>query len=134
RKSVRGIWSTQFKEGGFPAGLAAKDKDHSGPVTTEHPNGTPMLSLAPLDHWEIVGQTSVYALPALRRIEREGTGAIPAGQGPAGLEAAPKGNVIRPDRDTLYPRQIDCAEDLTERATVIRIPNPLSDAIVSIIT
>src|SRR5436190_1432867 len=133
-KSVRAIWSTQFKEGGFPAGLAAKDKDHSGPVTTEHPNGTPMLSLAPLDHWEIVGQTSVYALPALRRIEREGTGAIPAGQGPAGLEASPKGNVIRPDRDILYLRQIDCAEGFTERDTGIAIATPFRDANVSLST
>jgi hypothetical protein len=62
RKSVRAIWSNWLTPGKFPAvqgqpiKLAEADR---------------LLVLCPIDHWEIVAQTSLYGLLALRNSEDE---------------------------------------------------------------
>lgn len=77
--------------------------------------------LTHLNHWEIIGQTSTYGLPALRRDIPPGTGEPPRKEvrsdPGAALAKVPRANVIRPapDEDYDYLGEIDrlLAGDLT---------------------
>jgi hypothetical protein len=85
---LRAIWSDYFTPGRFPSLAAPGAGDPQEGVT-----------LSQVDHWGIIGQTSVYGLPALRRI----TTATPA-KDPldASLAKVPRGGVVVPKSDYQY--------------------------------
>lgn len=80
RRSVRALWSRRFKNQSIP-NIELPTDDAPGP----HDKG--LLSVSPRAHWEIVGQTSLYGLPAMRRLEINAAG---------DPEDMPNGSVIRP--------------------------------------
>jgi len=52
--ALRAVWSKLLTERQFTSPLDSKPQD--------------LITLSQYEHWGIVGQTSVYGLPALRRI------------------------------------------------------------------
>jgi hypothetical protein len=89
--ALRVVWSRLLTEGIFPP-----QKD------TQPPD---MITLSQAHHWDIVGQTSVYGLPALRRI----TSDQPAGGVTGELAKVPRGGVVRPEKPPGYLVEIDKA-------------------------
>lgn len=86
RKSVRALWSRHFTNGQIP-NVMPSTEDSSGP------GQVPMSSVSPAAQWQVMGQTSIYGLPALRRL-------IPDADG--GWNDAPNGSVIRPATPVAY--------------------------------
>lgn len=114
RRTVRAIWSQWMTPESFETCPAAD----------------PLLTLGPIEHWEIVGQTSVYGLPALRRIEEPGAPGTDAVT--TALKTLPRSRVIRPDTaydalpeiDNLYP----LPNGAVDPDTGFAIPQPFTDA------
>jgi hypothetical protein len=62
--------------------------------------------LSPRDHWEIIGQTSVYGLPALRRIA-EPEDEAKQGDPDVAVKKVFRGGVVRPDKEYDYLKEVD---------------------------
>lgn len=107
-ESLRALWSRQLVERQFPSAEALKVRD-------------PQLALSLQNHWEIIGQTSVFALPALRRIES-------TTQQPADGIHAPTGQVIRPDEDVVYLCETDKIMGYTNRDSGLALAVPFRSA------
>lgn len=84
---LRAIASRRLPAGRIPSNVDLKD------ATCD-----PFSPLSATDHWEIVGQTSVYGLPALRRGTRVDETKSPDAQGgaDAAIAKVPRGGVVRP--------------------------------------
>jgi hypothetical protein len=90
RQSVRALWSQYMTPGKL--GYGAQPNDNTADncaVAAPH-----LLVLEASDHWQIVAQTSVYGLPALRRIEAQ-TAQPPSDPIQAALQSLPRSRVIR---------------------------------------
>jgi hypothetical protein len=121
RKSVRAIWSARMKPGTIPSGF------------DEPPADSEMLSLSFADHWEIVAQTSVYGLPALRRFaEDEGSTSRRDSEMGAEGEQAPRSRVVRPDFPVTYLQEIDTAHGYVNKDSGIAVASPFDDADISL--
>jgi hypothetical protein len=97
RQSVRALWSRYMTPGALGCALQPDDntpfncgvKPGSERLAAPH-----LLVLESDDHWQIVAQTSVYGLPALRRIEAQTT-QPPKDPIQAALQSLPRSRVIR---------------------------------------
>lgn len=118
RRSTRAIWSTWFKAGVIPL------HGHKEGDTEDKEDDLRMLSLRYRDHWEIVGQTSVHGLPALRRLEP------PKSEANVGADAAraPTHSVVRPAFPIEYLTQIDGVMGYTHEDTGIAVATAFRDA------
>jgi len=111
RGSVRALWSNYLVPGRL-GHCSMKPGDRLGePVLTEK------------DHWNIVGQTSVYALPALRRIVDPNSDKVDDA-----LKKMPRSRVIRPDPDWPSLLELDDRKKFKERDSGVAIPQPFNDA------
>jgi len=92
KPNVRAIYSRMFTQPRlFPD---AAELDPGAPEELGHPSFTP---LSRNDHWEIVGQTSLYGLPALRRkIDPKDAPDPNSNAFDQNLAKVPRGQVIRP--------------------------------------
>lgn len=97
RESVRALWSHYLVNGRLPSRAdldlvdSKLEKDY-------------LVTLTPVDHWNIVAQTSVYGLPALLRTKDKNS-ADPVDKA---LSTVPRSLVIRPG-DWKFLKQIDCS-------------------------
>jgi HAMP domain-containing protein len=123
RKSVRAIWSSYLQGGRFYRKTRTEEQSE-----TDQGRALP-LALTPIQHWEIVAQTSLYGLPALRRLEPEGKRGDPV---VTALKKIPRGGVIRPPGDPEYLRQIDGWQGYTNKDTGIALATPFDDADISL--
>ncbi len=84
RAGVRAIWSAEMRPGHFNIKALGPCESKAGMNR--------MLVLSPSDHWQIVAQSSVYGIPALRRI------ASPDAKDGYSVEATkqPRSRVVRP--------------------------------------
>ena len=117
RRSVRAIWSSYLKPGELYQDKTARGAE------------PPPLALTPTNHWEIVAQTSVYGLPALRRLEPEVDRNDPI---VASLKKIPRGGVIRPEGTVRYLDQIDDWHRYRNDDTGIALATPFDDADISL--
>ncbi|MBV8211927.1 MAG: hypothetical protein JOZ08_01730 [Verrucomicrobia bacterium] len=116
RRSVRAIWSRYMTTGSFP-----QFGDQAGDS---------LLLLVKSNHWDLVGQSSVYGLPALRRIIDKPQDANDPVE--KQLKDLPQGRVIRVVDDTGKDYQMlvdmDQAKNYKEKDSGIAIPAPFEDA------
>lgn len=137
RKTVRAIWSRRMEPGVMPRS--------PGGVGAELPAGLPngamddddagqMLALTYRNHWEIVLQTSIYGLPALRRLApaspEERTDA-PAPSGADG-ERAPKGGVALPPFPVGFLDELNEKYGYQNQDIGIAIATPFEEADISL--
>lgn len=125
RSTVRALWSSRFKP-----------KAPEIPPTLNEPNNTcgPMLSLSRQNHWEIVLQTSVYGLPALRSLPPESAKASQQVENDLNTPAIPRHTVVRPDVDVCFLNEIDHDKNhnYSNQDSGIAIARPFDDADISI--
>ena len=106
RKTVRALWSYFIKPLSFKFDQ----------------NGDDLLPLSSKHHWEIVAQTSVYGIPALRRITDDKS---PEKEGQA---QQPRSRVVRPAGRFDILDAIDMAKGYTDKDSGIALPQPFDDA------
>jgi hypothetical protein len=106
RKTVRAIWSYYMTREQFFLDIKNDSLDDLLPLSAKH-------------HWEIVGQSAVYGLPALRRITDVKND--PSAQ-------LPRSRVIRPDPDFKSLCKLDCLNSYKEKDSGIALPKPFDDA------
>ena len=123
RKSVRAIWSSYLQGGRFYRKTLAEEQSGTDP------GKAPPLALTPVQHWDIVAQTSLYGLPALRRLEPEGKRGDPI---VTALKKIPRGGVIRPPGDPRYLVEIDGWQEYKNKDTGIALATPFDDADISL--
>lgn len=87
--TVRAVWSGRMASGVIPS---SSEPGTASEIEAEPDDPLSMLALSFKNHWEIVAQTSVYGLPALRRIADDSRAEAPVGEG----EGAPRGSVVAP--------------------------------------
>lgn len=121
RKSVRAIWSSYLEKGRF----YQQPRSHTRKLASD----PPPLALTPVQHWDIVAQTSLYGLPALRRLEPTGDANDPV---VTALKKIPRGGVIRPPGDPKYLVEIDGWQGYTNKDTGIALATPFDDADISL--
>lgn len=114
RKTVRAIWSYNLTPGKLPLFRQGLSDDA-------------LLPLNGRDHWGLVSQTSVYGLPALRRIVELSTALTP-NPIDAAKSKSPQGQVIRPQPDFPFLQELDHAQGLPAGDSGIAIPAPLRHA------
>src|SRR5579862_397975 len=119
RKSVRAIWSRHMKQGQF-----------NWPGTEPDPTrNDPMRAIPDVLQWEIVAQTSIYGLPALRRIvqrDKNGNPIADADTDGADLRIYAPSRVIRPSETYTY---LDLLEtDKNKKEMGIALASPFNDA------
>jgi hypothetical protein len=88
---LRAIWSRLFKEGRFP---------------TPTGKAIGILPMTDTEHWEIVEQTSVYGLPAMRRLRDPSS----SDQVDQQFATSPNGSVVRPDGEWTYIKALEATE------------------------
>jgi hypothetical protein len=110
RDSVRAIWSQWMHDGIFQLSACGGDESN--------------FALSPSDHWDIVGQTSVYGLPALRRIEDQAPTASPNPVDNA-LRDLPRSRVFRPEIDYQALKDLDGSRG---PETGFALPQPFNEA------
>lgn len=115
RTSVRAIWSTRLEPRRIPDVL----EEPTAP-------GGSMLSLSRRNHWEIVAQTSVYGMAALRRLALE----QPA-LDDVDAVAAPPPTVVRPDLIVGFLEAIDLKHSYANQDSGIALATPFDDADIS---
>jgi hypothetical protein len=120
RASVRAVWSTWLKPETFQ--YCAQSCWESKP-----PTGDDTLALSPSDHREIVGQTAIYGLPALRRIAGEDE---PSEPGEQQFRNIPRAGVVRPEKNYKYIDQAEPAPLKGEGG--VAIAYPFNDADISL--
>jgi hypothetical protein len=93
RKSVRAIWSDWIIPGKFPDAQQFKLLDDTRNVDPESKDKKELdLVLRPEHHWEIVAQTSLYGLIALRRLEDPDKKTV----ADEAINKLPRSRVVRP--------------------------------------
>jgi hypothetical protein len=127
RKSVRAIWSSYLKTNQFPSTIYGQ-----GPADELFVDPAVKLALSPTHHWDVVAQTSLYGLPALRSIAPDTADATGAA-----VTKVPRANVVRPILDPRYlieADRLDCrafpdtAACRDQKNTGIAIAYPFDDA------
>lgn len=129
RQSVRALWSSYFTSGHLPRPGEMSNKPDGAASTP------PPLALRPKQHWEIVAQTSVYGLPALRRmVPKENASSSTADA----LRKTPRGDVLRPtNAEYAYLTDVDRIEQAQnpyhkDRDSGVAMPRPFDDADISL--
>lgn len=123
RSTVRAIWSQWLTPRQFGHCFMSTRPPHGDPWDQE------LLALTPNDHWDIVGQTSLYGLPALRRI-------VPESDATTATEAfakIPRATVVRPEvpdglRQFRYLTRIDECQYGGDEESGIALAAPFNDA------
>lgn len=128
RRSLRALWSRWFSSGRVPY-AHARETDPP-PAPPPHAERIPekrwsgyddMLSLRPVDHWGIVGQTSVHGLPALRGRRDNAPDAS------SGKVEAPRLSVVRPSEPLRYIEHTDDIYGGARKGTGIALTKPFDD-------
>jgi hypothetical protein len=127
RNSVRAIWSRYMHAGSFAYVEAPDDNVPETCAGNNAPANKRLLVLEAKHHWNLVGQTSVYGLPALRRITDK---AVDSADQP--LTKLPRSRVVRALKsngtepwDML--RELDCRTDCKPDYG-IALATPFADA------
>jgi hypothetical protein len=134
RNSLRAIWSRYMLPGSFEFCTEPSD---NVPFKCE-PNirkqaSDRLLILQSNDHWNLVGQSSVYGLPARRRIIDKPNGGPVADPVEDALKKLPRSRVVRPtgpdgSSDYRMLLEIDKRETFQNKDSGIAVPVPFSDA------
>lgn len=119
--SVRAIWSSRFREGAFPKALQFEDE----------PSAEASLSIGPRAHRDVIGQSSVYGLPALRRLAVEDAESDDFADNKK-LAAAPRGRVVRPDSTVKFLNEMDAGWGNRNEDTGIALATPFTRAAIEL--